>query len=83
MVWSFLKNVTMHCTQKLKKVIQLPGDDIDLKVNFQGLNGPKRVKFWCFATFSNFLIKRRDNFCTFLIYSFLGDIDQLSRDGLD
>ena len=71
--WSFHNNVTMH--RKKIKVIQLPGDDIDLKINFQ---------IWVFCYFWQFSKKRRDTWFVYTcIYSFLGDVDQLSRDGLD
>ena len=43
----------------------LPKDGFDwvtLKVIFQGLKGPKKVKFGCFATFCQFSQKRYDNF---------------------
>ena len=44
------------------------------KVIFQGLKGPKKVKFCCFDTFCQFSQKYSDNFSLFLVYSFLGMI---------
>ena len=38
---------------------------------FQGLKGPKKVKFGCFVTFCQFSQKRSDNVS---VYSFLGMI---------
>ena len=64
----------------------LPEDGFDwitLKVSLQGLKGPKKVKFCCFATFCQFSQKRFDNFSLFFCTQLLGDdIDKLSRDGL-
>ena len=38
------------------------------------LKDPKKVKFGCFATFSQVSQKRSDNLSLFLVYSFLGMI---------
>ena len=48
-------------------------DGIALNVIFQSPNGPKKIKFGCFATFCQFSQKRSDNFSS-LFFVFVSTV---------